>query len=164
MLLLKEVVQSFKTVPGRFVGMPIGNLTSQVFANIYLNELDRFIKHDLRVKAYLRYGDDFVVLENDLEKLKTLRAAVGCFLADELKLQINPKSDRIMKVSYGLKFLGVKLWSFGRTLNRRNLTRISARLEARNIASYSGLLKKHGNSKQVKGFNWLIYEKILEKY
>jgi len=54
--------------------MPIGNLTSQIFANIYLNELDRFVKHELKVKHYLRYGDDFILIHADLKKLKDLRA------------------------------------------------------------------------------------------
>ena len=176
--LLKEIIFSFTTVPGRKVGgreaiayrapreagsgMPIGNLTSQIFANIYLNELDRFVKHTLKARDYLRYGDDFIVVENDPEKLKHFRTVTTRFLADELKLQVNPKSDKIMKVSDGLKFLGVKLWSSGRTLNRRNLARVNKRLTTNNISSYSGLIMKHGNAKQVKCFNWLVCEKIMD--
>jgi retron-type reverse transcriptase len=159
--LLKEIIFSFTTVPGRKVGMPIGNLTSQIFANIYLNELDRFVKHSLKARAYLRYGDDFVVLENDLERLKFVRNETICFLVDTLKLQINPKSDKIMKVSHGLRFLGVKIWPSGRTLNRRNLARVRERLKPNNISSYSGLIMKHGNANQVRNFNWMVCEKIL---
>ncbi|MBU0668035.1 RNA-directed DNA polymerase [Patescibacteria group bacterium] len=162
--LLKEIIHSFTTVAGRRVGMPIGNLSSQIFANIYLNELDRFVKLRLQVKAYLRYGDDFIVLENDPEKLKNVRDEVSRFLSDELKLHVNPKSDKIMKVSHGLKFLGVKLWPFGRTLNRRNLDRVKGRLKPNNISSYSGLILKHGNVKQVKDFNWMVCDKILNEY
>jgi len=162
--LLKEVIYSFAPIHGRRVGMPIGNLTSQIFANIYLNELDRFVKHELKVKFYLRYGDDFIVLENSLEKLKAVRAAVGRFLMDELKLQVNPKSDKILKVSDGLRFLGVKLWSLGRTLNRRNLARVRERLKPDNASSYCGLVKKHGNAKEVKRLQWLVCEKILNEY
>jgi hypothetical protein len=142
-------------------GMPIGNLTSQIFANIYLNELDRFVKHTLKAKAYLRYGDDFIVVENDLEKLKYFRTETVRFLAKELKLQVNPKSDKIMKVAHGLKFLGVKLWPSGRTLSVRNLARVCERLQPNNISSYSGLLKKHGTEKQLKHFNWLISDKLF---
>ncbi|MCC7197406.1 RNA-directed DNA polymerase [Candidatus Peregrinibacteria bacterium] len=159
--LLKEVVGSFTTVAGRKVGIPIGNLTSQIFANIYLNELDRFVKHTLKVKAYLRYGDDFILLENDLGKLKLFRAQTVDFLRNELKLQVNPKSDRIIKPAHGLKFLGIKFWPSGRNLTKRNLRRIQSRLNTKNISSYSGLMKKHGNSKQVKRFNWLVYEKLF---
>jgi len=86
--LLKEIIFSFTTVQGRKIGMPIGNLTSQIFANIYLNELDRFIKHNLKQKAYLRYGDDFILVENDSKKLKILRAETMDFLKNELKLAV----------------------------------------------------------------------------
>ncbi len=138
--------------------MPIGNLTSQIFANIYLNELDRFIKHELKIKGYVRYGDDFIVFEKNLQRLKFVKNEVVRFLESELKLQINPKSDKILKASHGLKFLGVKILPFGRTLNRRNLKRIEQRLNKTNIASYYGLILKHGNSKQMKYLNWLFIE------
>jgi len=163
MRLLKEIIFSYTTVAGRRVGMPIGNLTSQIFANIYLNELDRFVKHELKVKVYLRYGDDFVIVGRNLERLKEVRFAVSCFLVDEMKLQVNTKSDRIMKVTHGLWFLGVKLWPFSRSLNSRNQRRIVERLQAKNISSYSGIVKKHGDSRKVREFNWLVIEKILNK-
>jgi hypothetical protein len=121
------------------------------------------VKHKLKARAYLRYGDDFIVIEKDLERLKFIRKEAGWFLGNELKLQVNPKSDKIMKISDGLKFLGVKLWSSGRTLNRRNLSRCKERLNSNNISSYSGLMKKHANAKQVKKFNWWVYEKILNE-
>lgn len=158
--LLKEVIGSYSGVSGARVGIPIGNLTSQVFANIYLNELDRFVKHDLKGKAYLRYGDDFIVLENDLERLRRVRLTVSSFLTDKLILQVNSKSDRIMKMSEGLKFLGVKLWPSGRTLNKRNLNRIKTRLKVNNISCYSGIMNEHGNSRRISEFNWLVLQKI----
>lgn len=167
--LLKEIISSYSTVSGNSpqvaqkIGMPIGNLTSQIFANIYLNELDRFVKHALKVKAYLRYGDDFVVLENDPEKLKSFRFQTINFLNNELKLQINPKCDRIIKPMQGLKYLGVKIWPTERTLNRRNVARIKARLDAGNIASYSGILRKHGGRKEIRKFNWLVCERLLKE-
>jgi len=159
--LLKEVVGSFTTVPGRGVGMPIGNLTSQIFANIYLNELDRFVKHTLKVKAYSRYGDDFIVIESDLGKLKLFRTQTINFLQNELNLRVNPKCDKIIKPAHGLRFLGIKFWPSGRTLSRRNLSRVRERLNPSNISSYSGLMRKHGNHKQIKQFNWAIYEKLF---
>lgn len=159
--LLREVICSFKTVNGERVGMPIGSLTSQIFANIYLNELDRFVKHQLKPKAYLRYGDDFILVETDFEKLKSFRVQTIDFLKNKLKLQINPKSDRIIKVHNGLKLLGIKFWSSGRTLTKRNLGRIKTRLNMSNISSYSGLIKKHGTNKQIKQFSWLICEAMM---
>ncbi len=141
--------------------MPIGNLTSQVFSNIYLNELDRFVKHQLKPHAYIRYGDDFLVIEPDLKKLKSFRTQTINFLKNELKLTVNPKCDKILKPHQGLKYLGVKLWPYGRTLTKRNLSRTKERLQASNVSSYSGLTKKHGNKKQIKHFNWLVYQKLL---
>ena len=165
--LLKEIIFSYTAVSGSVpqvaqkIGMPIGNLTSQIFANIYLNELDRFVKHTLKVKAYLRYGDDFIVLENNLERLKSFRFQTVNFLNNELKLQINPKCDRINKPGHGLKYLGVKFWPSEITLNKRNVARIKERLATNNISSYSGLIKQHGNAKLTKEFNWLVYEKLI---
>jgi len=160
--LLKEVIFSYRTLPGRDLGMPIGNLTSQIFANIYLNELDRFIKHELKVKAYVRYGDDFVVFARDFRRLKFIRNEVVLFLENELKLNINPKSDKIIKSTHGLKFSGITLWPNGRTLSRRNLKRIKRRLNMRNISSYHGLIVKHGNCKKLKYFNWTLIENSFQ--
>lgn len=175
--LLKEVIGSFTTVSGGRVGgreaiayrappgwsgMPIGNLTSQIFANIYLNELDRFAKHTLKIKAYLRYGDDFIFIEADVEKLKLFRAQTIGFLQNELKLRVNPKCDKIIKPGYGLKFLGIKFWPSGRTLTRRNMLRTTGKLASNNVASYNALIRKHGNNKQLKRFNWQVCEKLLE--
>ena len=159
--LLKEIIFSFNAVGGYKIGMPIGNLTSQIFANIYLNELDRFVKHKLGAKVYLRYGDDFIIVENDLEKLKLFRARTVDFLSSELKLTVNPKSDKILKPSQGLRFLGIKFWSYGRNLNKRSFMRAQTRLNSSNLSSYSGLIKQHCNKKAEKYFSWLVYEKLL---
>ncbi len=142
--------------------MPIGNLTSQIFANIYLNELDRFVKFGLGAKAYLRYGDDFIIVENDLEKLKIFRTRTVDFLNNKLKLVVNPKSDKILKPSQGLHFLGIKFWSSGRNLNKRSLLRAQTRLNSSNLSSYSGLIKQHCNKKFEKYFSWLVYEKLID--
>lgn len=137
-------------------GMPIGNLTSQIFANIYLNEFDRFIKHKLKVKNYLRYGDDFIIIADNLEKLEKIRNAAIKFLDDNLRLEINKRHDIIIKAKQGLKFLGVVIFPKGRKLNRRNSTRIKENLKLKNISSYNGLVKKHSQIKKIKEFNWII--------
>lgn len=159
--LLKEVIGSFSAVKGRKIGMPIGNLTSQIFANIYLNELDRFVKNRLKPKAYLRYGDDFIIVESDPKKLNIFRTEVAKFLETKLKLRINPKSDKVIKANNGLKFLGIKFWPTGRTLNNRSLMRTTEKLAPNNTSSYNGLIAKHGSRKRVKRFSWIIYGKLL---
>lgn len=141
-------------------GIPIGNLTSQIFAIIYLNELDRFVKHLIKPQTYLRYGDDFIIISDDLNKLKLIRKEVKNFLAENLRLEINLKNDIIIKIRWGLKFLGVKIFPKGRMLNKRNWQRAKLRSNLQNISSYSGLVKKHSKIKRIKEFNWIILEKL----
>jgi len=119
-----------------------------------------FVKHRLKPTAYLRYGDDFVLIEPNLENLELFRTQTISFLKDELKLEINPKCDKIIKFRYRLKYLGVKLWPSGRTLTRRNLSRVKQKLKTNNISSYSGLTRKHMNRNQIKRFNWIVFEKL----
>ena len=141
--------------------MPIGNLTSQIFANIHLNELDRFVKHKLKVKYYLRYGDDFILIDQDLQKLERMRIQTICFLEKIIRLNMNPKNDKILKPGHGLRFLGVVLDSNGRVINKRNYKRINKRLNLENVGSYYGLVKKHTLSEYDNEFDWWIY-KLLE--
>ena len=110
-------------------------------------------------KSYGSYA--FIIVENDLEKLRLFRTQVTNFLNNKLKLVVNPKSDKILKPSQGLRFLGIKFWPSGRNLNKRSLTRAQTRLNSSNISSYSGLIKQHCNKKAEKYFSWLVYEKLL---
>lgn len=87
-------------------GLPIGNLTSQFFANVYLNELDQFIKHQLKVRYYLRYVDDFVILSTDREELVRLRDKIEFFLSENLKLRLHPTRRKLLPASNGIDFLG----------------------------------------------------------
>ena len=84
----------------------MGNLTSQLFANIYLNELDQFIKHRLKVKYYLRYTDDFVIIADDKSYLLKILELVRIFLRDNLKLELHPNKIVLKKYRQGLDFLG----------------------------------------------------------
>jgi len=143
-------------------GIPIGNLTSQIFANIYLNEFDRFIKHSLKPQSYLRYGDDFILIDPRKAFLEACRDNAAGFLREALRLEINPKNDIIIRANKGLKFLGVEIFRAGRRLNKRNRKCVIAKLKAKNIASYKGLVDKHCNPKKRKRFNWIIFNKINE--
>ena len=87
------------------VGIPVGNLTSQLFANVYGNKLDKFVKHTLHAKYYIRYMDDFIILSADLEQLKEWRKRIEEFLEKEMELQINPKST-ILYAGNGIDFCG----------------------------------------------------------
>ncbi len=143
-----------------FIGIPIGNLTSQIFANIYLNELDRYVKHSLRISGYLRYGDDFLVIVDNFQELEGIRLKIRNFIATELKLNINTKNDILLKAKDGVHFLGVDIFSGKRRLKKRNWRRACQRLSSKNSASYLGLVNQHCNYKRKKEFNWLIKEKL----
>lgn len=109
-------------------GLPIGNLTSQLFANIYLSELDYFIKHDLRVRYYVRYMDDFVILHNDKRFLRRLKGEIESFLDRNLALELNGKTS-IFPVSQGIDFLGYRIWSTHRLLRKSSIKRMRRRLK-----------------------------------
>lgn len=87
------------------VGIPVGNLTSQTFANVYGNRLDKFVKHTLHAPYYIRYMDDFVILSPDLNQLREWQKRIEEFLEEEMKLHINPKST-ILYAGNGLDFCG----------------------------------------------------------
>lgn len=90
----------------RVKGLPIGNLTSQIFANIYLNELDQFIKHRLKVPHYFRYADDFLLVHYDPYYLQSLCKDISEFLKDSLLLELHPQKVEIRKFKQGIDFLG----------------------------------------------------------
>jgi len=150
MELMKEVIESFDK------GIPIGNLTSQIFANIYLNELDRFVKYGLKPTAYLRYGDDFILFKKDFEKLESFQEKTKQFLEKNLKLKLHPKNNLIFPVKSGIKILGVKIYPNGRKLIPRNVKRIESRLSVKNAGSYWGILGKHANSKMIDKYEWSL--------
>ena len=119
--LIEETIDSFKY---NFPGIPLGNLTSQVFANIYLNELDRFIKHDLKLRHYIRYMDDFIIIEkNTSELLKTI-FKIENFLKHKLHIGLHVDKIIIRKLSWGVDFLGyVQLpqWRILRTATKKRI-------------------------------------------
>lgn len=102
--LLHQVIVSFEIEQGE--GIPLGNLTSQVFANIYMNELDQFMKHMLKVKYYLRYADDFIILSDNKIYLEKLLPQIKNFVETELKLLLHPDKIIFRRLSWGIDYLG----------------------------------------------------------
>lgn len=86
--------------------MPIGNVSSQIFANIYLNELDQFIKQGLRIKNYFRYADDFVIIDRSHDYLTSILPKIEDYLRNRLDLQLHPNKVCIRKLRQGIDFLG----------------------------------------------------------
>lgn len=114
------------------VGIPLGNLTSQIFANIYLNELDRFVKHNLKAKNYVRYMDDFVIVHQDKTKLHAWRHEIETFLHQHLRLKTNSKTQVFpISTSQGrsLDFLGYRIYSGHRLLRKCSVNRIKSKLK-----------------------------------
>ena len=103
--LLENIIGSFETKAK--VGLPLGNLTSQLFVNIYMNRFDQFVKHKLKMKYCIRYADDFVFLSDDKSKLEKLISEIDEFLKNKLKLELHPDKVFIKTLASGVDFLGM---------------------------------------------------------
>ncbi len=149
--LLDRVIDSFETRPG--IGLPLGNLTSQLLVNIYMNGFDQYVKRKLGVKYYIRYADDFVILAENKKQLERLLLLIRVFLFEELALALHPDKVFIKTLASGVDFLGWVHFSDHRVLRtatkRRMLKRIKDNPEPDTINSYLGLLK-WGNSFKLK--------------
>ncbi|HQG51845.1 MAG TPA: reverse transcriptase domain-containing protein [Syntrophorhabdaceae bacterium] len=132
--------------------MPIGNLISQWGANLYLNVLDQYIKHCLKTKYYIRYMDDFLILDGDRKELHRLKREISLFLNNHLKLGLNTKSD-IYPVDRGIDFLGYRIWHNNILLRKSSLIRATRRFKKLSKAYKEGLI----NLSDVKCslFSWL---------
>jgi RNA-directed DNA polymerase len=134
MELLENIVESY---PGGAVnlfnrkGVPIGNLTSQLFANIYMNEFDQFMKHKLKVKHYARYTDDFVIVSRDKEYLEKLLTPIKDFLRDTLALELHPNKVEILPYRGGVDFLGHVIFPTHTLIRKRTKKRIIRKFEGK---------------------------------
>ena len=120
--LLEDIVRS---IPGE-TNVPIGNLTSQWFGNLYMNELDTFIKHKLKIKCYLRYCDDFALFSNDKKQLNEAKHQIIKFLNEELKLTLS-KCD-LFQTSQGVDFLGYRHFRKYILIRKSTVKRVKKRL------------------------------------
>ncbi|MCC7041075.1 MAG: RNA-directed DNA polymerase [Burkholderiales bacterium] len=131
------------------LGLPIGNLSSQFFANVYLDALDRFVKHDLRVRHYIRYVDDFVLLHESPAQLNAWLAAIAVFLPSTLHVVLNTSKTILQPVARGVDFVGHVIRPWRRSIRRRTLNAGLARVRElhddelyQSINSYFGLLRQ----------------------
>ena len=154
--LLEEIIESFSVKPG--VGLPLGNLTSQLFVNIYMNEFDQFVKHKLKAKYYIRYADDFMILSQDKKWLLNIIPKIKDFLWGELYLQLHPDKISIRTIASGVDFLGWVNFSdhqvLRNTTKRRMIKKLLLSQPNETLQSYLGLLT-HGNTRKLR-------EKILK--
>lgn len=150
--LIERIIESFQsTGPGK--GLPLGNLTSQLLVNVYMNEFDQFVKHGLRQKHYIRYADDFVIMHHDKGVLMEALPNVHDFLEEKLKLSLHPNKTFIKTAVSGVDFLGWVHFPNYRVLRTSTKRRMWKRLEemdgkTETVESYLGLLK-HGNARKL---------------
>jgi len=156
-------------------GMPIGNLTSQMFANVYLNELDQYCKRELKIRHYIRYMDDIVILSDSKERLHKYEELISVYLDEKLRLNLNHKTC-IRPVTLGIDFLGYKVWSTHVKLRKSSARKMKRRMKHiqkqyandeidfdnanATMQSYFGLLK-HCNSLRLK--NKILGDFVLRR-
>ena len=111
------------------IGMPLGNLTSQFFANVYLDELDKFVKHKLRVKFYIRYVDDFIILHSSKKQLKVWKKEINIFLNKKLNLELHIEKSIISPLSRGIDFMGFRNFYHFKLLRKRNIKNMENKIK-----------------------------------
>lgn len=159
--LIKKILNNFNTkTKGK--GMPLGNLTSQFFANVYLNDLDYFVKHKLKAKYYIRYVDDFVILHNDKNKLKEYKEKIEKYLKN-LKLELHQDKSKIIPLRKNITFLGYRIFYHYKLLRKSNLTKFQKDLNRK-----LKILEMEAEEKQKEILNslqgWFGYAKWANTY
>ncbi|MBI4149554.1 group II intron reverse transcriptase domain-containing protein [Candidatus Woesearchaeota archaeon] len=166
--LVKTILSNYHSGrPGK--GMPLGNWTSQFFANIYLNELDQFVKHRLRVGYYIRYVDDVVILEKSKTKLQEYQHRIRALL-HTLQLSLHKNKCRIIPLGSGIPMLGFLVFYHYKKVRRRNIRRIKERLAGlldeyarRRVSAQTILAVMHGwNSYAMQGNTYKLRRELTE--
>lgn len=157
--LIKKIISGYSNKPGK--GMPIGSLTSQLFANAYLNGLDRFVKHTLKAKRYIRYMDDFLILHRSREKLLEWKNEINNFLRIT-KLELHPEKSRIFPLHTGVSFLGYRIFYHHKLLKKSSLRVIENRIQGfkemydRNDIPYGKIIQSLDS--------WMAYARYANTY
>jgi len=149
--LLQKIIYSLETKPG--AGLPLGNLTSQLFVNIYMNAFDQFVKHKIKAKYYIRYADDFVFFSKDKQWLEQILPQVKSFLLEKLKLELHPDKLFLNTLSSGVDFLGWVHFSTHRilrtTTKRRMFKKLNNNFSEQSVQSFLGMLS-HGSAHRLR--------------
>lgn len=151
LVLLRTIIKSFSSgIIGK--GLPLGNLTSQLLVNVYLNEFDQFVKHKLKAKYYIRYADDFVFFSKDKKELGNMILILNTFLLEKLKLTMHPDKLYIKTLASGVDFLGWVHFPHHKVLRTSTKWRMFKRLEEsqkeETLNSYLGMLS-HGSGYKI---------------
>lgn len=133
-------------------GMPLGNMTSQFFANVYLNELDYFVKHNLKAKYYIRYVDDFVILHESKETLEFYKAQIYEFLKS-VKLELHPQKSKVLPLHAGIKFLGFRMFYKYKLPKTGNISKVEAKIAEYIKMHRRGSISRKEILQRIEGWN-----------
>lgn len=152
--LIKTILANHKTAE-KGKGMPLGNLTSQFFANVYLNELDQYAKHELKARHYIRYVDDIAILDASKKRLETYKEKIGTFLTKELKIFLHPDKTRILRLDEGIDFLGFRIFYYHKLIRKKNIRKFRKKLANLKTAYSGGQTEREKAIESLEG--WLAY-------
>jgi retron-type reverse transcriptase len=161
LFLIRTILENHNT-KHKGKGMPLGNLTSQFFANVYLNELDKYVKHDLRAKHYIRYVDDFVIFSQSKKQLEEHKENINLFLKKALDLELHLEKSKVFSIKRGTTFLGLRIFVHHKLLKKSNIRKFKNKL-CRLTKLFS---KKEIDYDYVYDFleGWLAYAKDASTY
>jgi hypothetical protein len=142
--------------------MPLGNLTSQFFANVYLNELDQFVKHTLKAEYYIRYVDDFVVLSHSKSRLPEYKEKINTFLKEKLSLRLHPDKSHVSPLQYGIGFLGFRIFYHHKLLRKSNLKNFERKFRELKIFYAEKQIRREKVIECLEG--WMAYAKHANTY
>lgn len=161
--LLDEIIESTQeTGEANPAGIPIGNLTSQLFANLYLNELDQFVKHRLKVRHYIRYMDDFLLLSDSKQQLWVWLRDIKDFLRTSLALELNNKTAIFPVASRGIDFLGYRIWPDYRLLRKSSVKRMRRKIKAYKRRYAAGEMSAEEINRSIQ--SWLGHAQHADSY
>lgn len=168
--LLENVIESF-SINNAGVGLPLGNLTSQLFVNIYMNEFDQFAKHKLKAKYYIRYADDFVFLSENKKWLENQIPVIKRFLLEKLKLELHPDKIYLKTLFSGVDFLGLINFPEHRILRTATKRRMLKKLKHKRRSLLDGLISEGSFNQSLQSYlgvlghcsGWGIRSKLLDK-
>jgi retron-type reverse transcriptase len=148
--IIEEIIRSYNKKPGK--GIPLGNLTSQLFSNVYLNKFDHFVKRELRVKYYIRYADDFVILNTERKQLEKLVLILSDYLETKLKLNLHPDKILIRKIHQGIDFLGGVVFPTHIILRTKTKKRMLRKIKSKKRELRAKLIDKKSFSQSLQSY------------
>ncbi len=149
MKIINEIIASYHLPAFLHKGIPLGNITSQVFANVYLNVLDHYVKENLRCRFYIRYNDDLVIVFENRKDIPHIRDKIISFVREKLLLEMPIEKTGIRKIGWGVDFLGFVILPQAILLRDKTKHKIYENIRRKNIHSYLSILK-HCNSYNLK--------------